>query len=108
MSELLDELSLVFDDLAVVLERLVDPGAVVPASLCHAEELGAERVARASARCMSGLVLPGEIFDGPRWRCLCPGCGLSNRRWGAVRWVAVRLFRLPSPSISHRLPFISR
>ena len=64
MSELLDELLLVFDDFAVVLERLANPGVVVPAFLRHAEELGAEGAARASARCRSELILPNEIFDG--------------------------------------------
>ena len=74
MAELLDELLLVFDDFAVVLMRLANPGVVVPAFLRHAEELGAESAARASARCMRQLMMPIEIFDGSRWRSFCLGC----------------------------------
>ena len=40
MAELFDELLLVLDEVAIVLERLVDPGMIVPAIPRHAEELG--------------------------------------------------------------------
>ena len=67
MAELFDELLLVLDDVAVVLERLDDPGVVVPALLRHAEELGTESAARASARYILQLMVPFEVFDGSRW-----------------------------------------
>ena len=62
MAELLDELLLVLDDVAVVLERLDDPGVVVPALLRHAEELGTESAARALARLVLRLVVPLEVM----------------------------------------------